>query len=159
MNPWQQETKAEREKREAEEFTKRTENTTVKILVGMVLLVLISFTLIGHFNSVSKDENQAGDKTQTQDVSRETSNTDSGYDISNIHSQYLESGAYVSGLNGKQIDILVKVLRIEGWTCDSVTRARTALTELNTWYVTCNNYNYSYKIQDQGGNMVVIYQN
>jgi hypothetical protein len=65
-----------------------------------------------------------------------------------------DQSAIVGNVSRKQVDALVKVVRIRGYTCDTVSAASPFLLSVG-YHLYCNRYRYSYEIADKGGRWFV----
>ncbi len=60
-----------------------------------------------------------------------------------------------SGLNEKQVELLVTVVKAYGYSCDVVNAAYGSALNHKEWNLVCDDWTYSYEIEDKGGRAVV----
>lgn len=66
----------------------------------------------------------------------------------------IESGFKSPTVNAKQAAVLAQVVKAYGYACSSVSGANRSQWD-GSFSLYCNNFNYSYKIKDVGGRIVV----
>lgn len=66
----------------------------------------------------------------------------------------VERGFKPSTVNAKQALVLAQVVKAYGYACSSVSGANRSQWD-GSFSLYCNNFNYSYKIKDVGGRIVV----
>ena len=68
---------------------------------------------------------------------------------------YIESGAEIYESVPRRAAIaLAQLVQLYGWRCDSIS-AVTPFAFSHGFYVYCNNWRYSYEVEDRGGRWIV----
>ena len=60
-----------------------------------------------------------------------------------------------SGLTPEQALLLAKVVKMKGYRCDEINAASRSPWSNGKYSLVCNNWNYSFTIEDKGGRVVV----
>ena len=69
----------------------------------------------------------------------------------------IEDREDILDLTDAQVKELAEMIRLYGYSCDSISSARRFFMGRRGFVVKCNHFNYSYEIEDRGGNWVVCY--